>query len=202
MRLRQRANLARQRRFDAWSATLTEGDAVAGFEANPSRYLSPGSYDISYAFVPFRPDEEPFERQRVAEQFTELLRGGVGDDEIERLCDAEGAEYVRLGIVSGTEALWLGPEPHRRLITMDPGEVSQPIQVSGGMLVLEVDDLSPRRQLELPDDLEPIRSRHAELKRKQFLAELPQQVLAERSFQLLSTEVFDGGSPESAGTEG
>ena len=138
---------------------------------------------------------------RDGEELARLLRDRSSDDEIEDRCRAEGAEYVHLGVVSGTEALWLGPEPYRMLITMDRGEVSQPIQVSGGMLVLEVRDVSPRRQLELPDDLEAIRSRHAELQRKQFMAELGERVLAERSFRLLSTDVFGFDSSEPAGAE-
>jgi len=201
-RLRQRAGLARQRRFDVWSSALTEEETMAGYEANPTRYVTPGSYGISYVFVPFRSDREPFERQRVAEELADLLRGGKGDDEVERRCLAAGAEYVELGVISGSDALWLGPEPHRTLMTMDSGEVSQPIQVSGGMLVLEVGEISPRRQLEPSDGFEAIRRRHADLRRGEFMSELEDRVLVERSFRLLSTDVFETGTLEGSETGG
>jgi hypothetical protein len=175
---------------------------MADYEANPTRYVTPGSYGISYVFVPFRKDREPFERQLVAEELADLLRGVAADDEIERRCRAADAEYVRLGVISGSDALWLGPEPHRTLITMDSGEVSQPIQVSGGMLVLEVGEISPRRQLEPSDGFEAIRSRHADLRRGDFMSELEDRVLVERSFRLLSTDVFETGPLEGAETGG
>lgn len=195
--MRTRAGVARRRQFEEYAETLTDDEVRVEFEAEPERYFSPPRREVSYLYVPFL-DTDPFERLKLAEGLAEMLRDQLDRDEIVRLSEANDARFVELGVLAGHQIAGLGPDAQRALVTMGAHQVSEPIRVAGGVVVLAQGQVWERRPLQLPEDVEAIRHRHAELHRNEFMHTVDDRVLEERGFRMLSSELFLDDAPQPA----
>ncbi len=188
--LRRRSRLGTQLRLDAWAKEAGEDEVLAYYEENQARFAIPQQFQITFLLMPLGGDPA-FELQQTLEELAEkAAEPGIDPAELEKRCAESGASIVNMGWTTPLEAARVGPEFQRRMLAMEEPGSSGIFMDQGGLYVILLRDLEDRRPMSTPEDLDLIRARYVELRRREILAEIKQRTLAERHFKVLSTTLF------------
>ncbi len=189
--LRRRSGLGTQRRLDDWAKGAGENEVLAYYKENQARFAIPQRFQATFLLMPLG-GGPAFELQQTLEELAEKAAApGIDPAELERRCAESGASIVNMGWTTPLEAARIGPEFQRRLLAMDEPGSSGLFMDQGGLYVILLRALEDRRSMTTPIDLDLILARYVVLRRHEILAEVKQQTLAERHFEVLSTTLFE-----------
>ena len=191
--IQQQAGIARKRLYREWVETISDEQIEVAFREDPTRYTKPGSYELEWVFVPFTL-KAPFARLELAESLKKEMESGKSGEQLKLLAEISGAEYRNPGEISAERALRLGPEASRALKSLEAGEVSNPIQIKQGFIVLHLKSETPRHAMQLPKDAEAIRQHYCRIHRKEILKQIVQRLLEEQHLKVLSTDFASGST--------
>ncbi len=194
----RKARRAREKGFSAFVGKIGDETIKADYQKRPERYRMTERKDLSWVFLPLG-HREPFEILHTAEGFRDELERGASDEILEtKAKEAGGAFFHRKGM-SWEQILSLGPEISKAVREMYPGDVSDPVQLSSGLVILKVGKCSPARQLSWPEDRQLIREEYVRMHRKELGREFQDTVLKEHHFRILSADFhLPGEGPGSA----
>jgi hypothetical protein len=188
--LRRRSNVGLRQRLDAHARKVPEEELLRYYRDNEGRFAVPQRFRGSFLVMPFG-SAPPFELQQRLERLAELAASPDADpDEIAQRCADAGATYAGMDWITPLQAARVGPEFQRRLLELDGPGSTGVFKDEGGLYAVIVHEIEARRPMAPGDDLDLIRARYVDLRRDEIVRQMQQQLLDERHFEVLSTDVF------------
>jgi parvulin-like peptidyl-prolyl isomerase len=143
---------------------LEEDDLRRVYRAEQDRFVTPKRWRVHELIVLEDEEADPAAVRRLAEGIRGQILGGRAIDEVAAEYSKEGktSDLVDLGWVSEGE---LDPQLESSLVTLSPGELSEPIEARGGYHLLEVEELEDARAQPFSEVSDQIEARE---RRRQF----------------------------------
>ncbi len=193
------ANTWRRWYAEETAEQITESDILIFYETHRDRYRQRGSVELWNIFR--RQDQQNRSEETIAEllELKARIEGGTAFEEIAREY-SQSETRTRGGLVGDVKRGQLPPDLEAIVFELDAGEISVPIPVAGGAVILQVRRVTEGSDLPFESVRDRVAGQIAAERRAAAVAEIVKGVDVPKGSIVLSREaltaVLDGADPD------